>query len=98
MKYIFKLVISALSICFLQNIALAKDKNSSKVSVNISITKSEISFSLGTTDKSSSSNQEKNDSQPSSSLQNPSNAKSSSNINDNNSSNDSDNINETEKK
>ena len=98
MKYIFKFLISAISICFFQNIVLAKDKDSSKVSVNVSVTKSGISISLGAVDKSLSSNLEKSDSQPLSSLQNSSNEKSFSNISDNNSSDDSHNIKDIEKK
>jgi len=97
MKYNFKLVIYALSIYFLQNIALAKDKDSSKVSVNVSVTKSGISVSLGAVNKSLSSNQEKSDSQQSSSLKNSSNEKSLSNMSDNNSPGESDHFKDIKK-
>ena len=91
MKYTFKLIIYALSICFLQNIALAKDKVPSKVSVNVSVSKSGISVSLNEVNKSISSNEEKSYSQTSSTLQNSSNEKSLSNITDNNTSDNNDN-------
>ena len=87
MKYIFTLIIYAFSICFLQNIAVAKDK----VSVNVSVNKSGISVSLSKDNKATSSNEEKSNSQTSPSFQNTSNQKSLSNISDNNTSNNNDN-------
>ena len=59
MKYTFTFIIYAFSICFLQNIALAKDK----VSVNVSVSKSGISVSLSKDNKTISSNEEKSNSQ-----------------------------------
>ena len=82
MKYTFTLIIYAFSICFLQNIALAKDK----VSVNVSVSKSGISDSLSKDNKTISSNEEKSSSQTLPSSQNTSNEKSLSNISDNNTS------------
>ena len=87
MKYTFTFIIYAFSICFLQNIALAKDK----VSVNVSVSKSGISVSLSKDNKATSSNEEKSNSQTSPSLQNTSNEKSLSNISDNNTSDNNDN-------
>jgi hypothetical protein len=87
MKYTFTFIIYAFSICFLQNIALAKDK----VSVNVSVSKSGISVSLSTDNKATSSNEEKSNSQTSPSIQNTSNEKSLSNISDNNTSDNNDN-------
>ena len=87
MKYTFTFIIYAFSICFLQNIALAKDK----VSVNVSVSKSGISVSLSKDNKDTSSNEEKSNSQTSPSLQNTSNEKSLSNISDNNTSDNNDN-------
>ena len=87
MKYTFTFIIYAFSICFLQNIALAKDK----VSVNVSVSKSGISVSLSKDNKATSSNEEKSNSQTSPSFQNTSNQKSLSNISDNNTSNNNDN-------
>ena len=87
MKYTFTFIIYAFSICFLQNIALAKDK----VSVNVSVSKSGISISLSKDNKATSSNEEKSNSQTSPSLQNTSNEKSLSNISDNNTSDNNDN-------
>ena len=87
MKYTFTFIIYAFSICFLQNIALAKDK----VSVNVSVSKSGISVSLSTDNKATSSNEEKSNSQTSPSFQNTSNQKSLSNISDKNTSNNNDN-------
>ena len=90
MKYTFTFIIYAFSICFLQNIALAKDK----VSVNVSVSKSGISVSLSKDNKATSSNEEKSNSQTSPSLQNTSNEKSLSNISDNNTSDNNDNNND----
>ena len=87
MKYTFTFIIYAFSICFLQNIAVAKDK----VSVNVSVNKSGISVSLSKDNKATSSNEEKSNSQTSPSFQNTSNQKSLSNISDNNTSNNNDN-------
>ena len=87
MKYTFTLIIYAFSICFLQNIALAKDK----VSVNVSVSKSGISVSLSKDNKTISSNEEKSNSQTLPSSQNTSNEKSLSNISDNNTSDNNDN-------
>ena len=87
MKYTFTFIIYAFSICFLQNIAVAKDK----VSVNVSVNKSGISVSLSKDNKATSSNEEKSNSQTSPSLQNTSNEKSLSNISDNNTSVNNDN-------
>ena len=87
MKYTFTFIIYAFSICFLQNIAVAKDK----VSVNVSVNKSGISVSLSKDKKAKSSNEEKSNSQTSPSFQNTSNQKSLSNISDNNTSNNNDN-------
>ena len=87
MKYTFTFIIYAFSICFLQNIAVAKDK----VSVNVSVNKSGISVSLSKDNKAKSSNEEKSNSQTSPSFQNTSNQKSLSNISDNNTSNNNDN-------
>ena len=87
MKYTFTFIMYAFSICFLQNIALAKDK----VSVNVSVSKSGISVSLSKDNKSTSSNEEKSNTKTSPSLQNTSNQKSLSNISDNNTSDNNDN-------
>ena len=87
MKYTFTFIIYAFSICFLQNIAVAKDK----VSVNVSVNKSGISVSLSKDNKATSSNEEKSNSQTSPSFQNTSNQKSLSNISDNNTSDNNDN-------
>ena len=89
MKYTFTFIIYAFSICFLQNIAVAKDK----VSVNVSVNKSGISVSLSKDNKSTSSNEEKSNSQTSPSLQNTSNQKSLSNISHNYTSNNNNNNN-----
>ena len=87
MKYTFTFLIYTFSICFLQNIALAKDK----VSVNVSVSKSGISVSLSEDNKAISSNEENSNNQTSPSLQNTYNEKSLSNISDNNTSDNNDN-------
>ena len=55
MKYTITFLIYAFSICFLQNIALAKDR----VSVNFSVSKSGISVSFNDDNKTISSNGKK---------------------------------------
>jgi len=76
MKYTITFLIYAFSICFLQNIALAKDK----VSVNVSVSKSGIYVSLSEDNKTISSNGEKSNSQIPPSSQNTSSEKLLSNI------------------